>query len=361
MVYLTFIILTVPYLLYLGRVRFLRGRAQSLNYFLGAIPIILLWCLVIGGQYNVGTDYFSYLEIFSGRNISYIEDRGELAFVWFVKFCNSIGFSGQDLFFVYAFIWVLLLLFSFKNLVGIRNVYLMMFVFITFSTAFNNQMNIVRQYTAIYLFTYAFSLFFQRKYAIAFIFGVLTILTHVSSFIVLLITPLIIFFSKRLKSNKSLILLLSVAVLLSFFLNLNILKYALSIFDQYAHYLQSGRIESTGVIFKLTKLLYLPLMLYSVVKRRDMNLTKNENVLFNIGILSYCCKIALLNISIVGRIGSYFEILMCLPIVFLLRWFTVSKKQVDLFLVLMYLLVPYIVKVTYFATAEYSYHSIFLL
>ena len=355
-----FIALTVPYLLYLGRVKNLfGGMAITLRYLFLAIPIVILWCIVVGGQYNVGTDYFSYLRIFSGNGTNFILNRGEYAFTGFIQLCNSIGFYGQDLFFILSLIWILLLLLTFKNLVGLKYVYLLMLVFITFSTAFNNQMNIIRQYTAIYLFTFAFSLLYTKRYTGALVFGILMLLTHSSSIAVILILPLIVFVSRKLTSNKHLILFVSVAAILSFTLNDNVLHLIIGLFDQYAHYLTNGRFEDTSATTKLTKLLYMPLVIYSISMLPKMGLIRSERILFNIGILSYCCKIALLNISIVSRIGAYFEILMCIPLVFLIRHLKNTRQFSKLYLTIAFLLIPYVMKVTAFAVREYDYHSIF--
>lgn len=47
---------------------------KFLSYFILLTPLWLVWLLICGGQYDVGTDYFSYYNIFKSADISWYAD-----------------------------------------------------------------------------------------------------------------------------------------------------------------------------------------------------------------------------------------------------------------------------------------------
>ena len=108
MIYLLFLLVSCVYFSYLRQYR----RISSFQRFL------LFWGLLIGGQYGVGTDYFSYIRYFSGSDLSYFESKGDIFFARFIQFCNAIGIWGQGVFFVLSIISVLILLYVIHNIIG---------------------------------------------------------------------------------------------------------------------------------------------------------------------------------------------------------------------------------------------------
>ena len=116
MIYLLFIVVNCGYLSLLSKCRKL-SLGQTLLF---GLPMLMMWSLLIGGQYNVGTDYFSYMEMFvPGANLAYVnESRGEYAFSWFVETCQHLGVYGQGIFFVIAAVWSVIYLYIAYSLVG---------------------------------------------------------------------------------------------------------------------------------------------------------------------------------------------------------------------------------------------------
>ena len=100
MVYLFFLFYSQAYFYFLGKY-----STKLHEYYLLLTPIILLWVIIIGGQYNVGTDYFSYMKLFVGREgLSRYIDNGELLFVFLIQSCHNIGIYGQGILLVIVFI-----------------------------------------------------------------------------------------------------------------------------------------------------------------------------------------------------------------------------------------------------------------
>ena len=69
--------------------------------------------------------------------------------MYFVYLCNYLGFMGRICFYNCVF-WILSLLQISRTITTSKYVFIFVFVFVTVSTVFNNQMNGVRQYVAVY-------------------------------------------------------------------------------------------------------------------------------------------------------------------------------------------------------------------
>lgn len=362
MIYVLFLLISCLYFSYLKRYRCIFSFRKFLLY---SLPFIIFWGLLIGGQYGVGTDYFSYIRYFSGADLSYFESKGDVFFVEFIKLCNSIGIWGQGIFFVLAFISVIILLYVIHKVVGSKYAFLFLFIFIVFSGTFHNQMNGVRQYCAVYLFSIGMCLWLQKKYLLAIVFFSIMSFVHSSSIAVLLI---FLFLNRAwgFIAKRHILVLIVFAAFFVSLLNLNVLlQKVIPFFDQYAVYYNSGRIEGEEVskLVMVTKYIYIPVLLYSIYLYPRMQLNTMQQKCFVLGVCGYAFKISILSLFIVNRMGQYFEILMCIPMVFLLIYI---KRQgiryTYLYLMLiLFFFIPYALKVTYFAKGEYLYHSFFLL
>ena len=339
-----------------------------------SIPVIFVWVLMVGGQYAVGTDYFSYIGYFNSQDTSYFDDRRDILFSFFIKFSHSIGAYGQDLFFILSFIWIIVLLLITKNILidkKIKYIYLFFFVFITYSTSFNNQMNGLRQYTSVYYITLALVLLLKENYRLSIPWFICAVFTHFSSITIAVLGCGLYFLlfvvkSYDKKENIRLLSLIVIGSIITSWLINNIsyiepLIYKLreaEMFDDYTVY-YNNMTEMHSGFDKITKYIYAPIILYAISKIKYMNLSYYENRLFIFGILSYSLKILVTGIPFVSRLGAYFEVLMCIPIIYLLIYSLRTNKTTVFLFVLFYLILPYSMKVTYFAINEYTYHSIF--
>ena len=362
MIYLLFLLVSCVYFSYLRQYRRISSFQRFLLY---SLPFVLFWGLLIGGQYGVGTDYFSYIRYFSGSDLSYFESNGDIFFARFIQFCNAIGIWGQGVFFVLSIISVLILLYVIHNIIGSKYAFLFLFIFIVFSGTFHNQMNGVRQYSAVYLFTLGVCFWVQRRYILAIIFFSIMSFVHSSSIAVLLIFFFLNSAWHFIEERRILALIVIAAFFISM-LNLNVLlQKVMPFFGQYEVYYNSGRIEGEQVskLVMVTKYIYIPIILYSIYLLPRMHLTSMQKRYFVLGVCGYAFKISILSLFIVNRMGQYFEILMCVPIVFLLIYIKqCGKRYTYLYLLLLlFFIAPYALKVTIFATGEYSYSSFFLL
>lgn len=111
-----------------------------------------IWVIIIGFQFDVGTDYFSYLKIFedSSKVIKYFYIK-EYVFYYFVVGLQKIFKNGQYFFVIIAFLEVVLFMILVKSKIKKYNYFIILFL--TVCTVFHNQMNGIKQYFVIYLFT----------------------------------------------------------------------------------------------------------------------------------------------------------------------------------------------------------------
>lgn len=353
---------------YLRAIRFYKvGWARLL---LVSLPVVLLWILIIGGQYNVGTDYSSYIMHFNTKSEDLFYEKKEYLFGYLIYISHELGIYGQGIVLLISAIWIILLLIISKYFLNsnLRYLYIFLFVFIVFPATFNNQMNGIRQYVAVYFFTLAVCLAMTRKLVASVPYFVSSALFHHSSlvgivffgaiYIVLLLKKeiqrryLFIFVVVGIFLGMILIKSSSVISVLSNFQDVEELDYYVSYFSRH---------ERDGDILKLiSKYIYIPVILLSIYFVPKMNLNNLEKGFFNLGIISFVIRISIVAVPYVGRISAFFEILSCVPVVYMLIYFLQTRNKKLYILVLLYMLLPFAFKVTLFSVGEYDYHSYFL-
>lgn len=324
--------------------------------YLYLFPLILFWTLVIGGQYYVGTDYNSYLEIFKSTDsqLLYFKNKGEILFYYLVKLSHAIGLRGQAIFFIFAFLNVYLYL-KIDEKLKIDNHSLFFFLFITVSTLFHSQMNGIRQCLAVYLITIALLNLYQSKSLKFFICLFLAAGFHISS---LAILPL--YFFRNLKLNATLIrIIIIVSTILSFLSFDELLKSLIIYVPHYAHYVDSEYFnQDISLINKLTKLTTLPFYYISTILLSKGYLKTNyEYKLYIWGVLTYCLKLLCLISPVTYRLSYFFFIFSIIPLYFILIYLK-NKNHTIYNISLVYILLTYLIKILLFPTGEYSYSSI---
>lgn len=180
---------------------------------------IFLWCsfLIIfipaAIRYNIGADYFSYVNIFNEIKSSPELYHKELGFLWINQALIYLGLNSQSLFVVTSFIIYLFTYLSFPS----KNKLLFSFIFIT--TFYLVSFNLIRTAIVYSISLYVFSniYFNKNKYVINVILLILGFLIH-KSMLFILIIPFISFFTPiSLIKNKFFILFLYLLFLLSFY------------------------------------------------------------------------------------------------------------------------------------------------
>lgn len=327
-------------------------------YLLLYSPVWVLWLLICGSQYEVGTDYVAYYEIFSNAE-SYSHfylAKGEWLFTLIILSLHKLGISTQ-LFFAFFYSINFLCLIGIMYLLKDRSAWLFVFLFIAFSTVFNNQLNGLRQYTAIYIVTFAYICYYhKRSLPLLLIQIVLAGGIHLSAYLTL---PFIFVLKWKFKSKTSLILL-AIASYFALFGNLGVFNDFITTYvPLYKAYLESDFNTSNSSSIILTKFIFLPIYLYAVKLVKTNHINDFDLYVFRIGILGYAIRLAFLGNMIFNRVGQTFVLISILPVYIALKIMYSKNKLTPFILTTSFIAFFYLLKTIAFPKQEYLHNSIF--
>lgn len=331
--------------------------------FLLYIPPAYIYWFVLAFQYNLGADYFSYIDIAENGIRGYIQRNNEVGFIFIVRLINLLSLPPQSLFAIIGFIHTVLAFVLFDKLLKYKfKIWLIFFIFFVVSTIYHNQLNGLRQFVAILSTPIFLLLVFEKKYFKALIVALLALSFHNSFLLVLLLLPVFLFFKNSSKQTFFVIfLIMPLIYLLAFDLVLDsVVKY---IFPNYAHYLQSeNQLSFTKII---PKVYFIPLFVYFwYIYLNDKRSLWSESSIFNFLILvfaiTYCAYLTDVTFNFYGRFFQYFIIFYIFPIYYL---FYHMKKKKNIFaslMLFMYIFAPYLLKTVLFPVGEYRFETIIL-
>lgn len=317
--------------------------------------LFLIWIFICGSQYYVGTDYPAYISLFNGEGLDFYYYKGEILFAAFIDLCNWIGLRGQSLYYIFYSINFFFLYLILKR-IQFKHAYIFILLFITYSNIFNNQLNILRQITAIYIGTYSCMLLLEGKTK-KYIFGIfIATLIHTSSIV---LYSIYFINKKNIITHSFLKKILIISIIGSIIISPNIFNAFIPYLPiAYSYHISSGNVETYGLTLILTKYMFIPFFWLSLNLIKYNKLSKNETKLFYIGFIGFCFKLCLFKLSIVGRIADYFLIFSIFPLYFYLSY--LSKKRSLLFTIIISILILfYAMKTLVFPKSEYLYQSIF--
>jgi transmembrane protein EpsG len=352
MTYLVFILFVIIYSKY---VSFFKVRNwNSIKY----LPIYLLFIIILGLQFKVGTDYNSYLELASTNgDFGWIENKFEFSFVFLNKIVISLGWP-QLIFFFAAVIQIFFLskiVNDLEIIYELKSVWFFFFFF-TLSLIFFNSFNGIRQYIAIYISFYSFIKLIQGK-NIFFILGILFASSFHSSALFLLM-----FFLLRpllfVKFNFYFILL---TILFSGYFGLFYLQNLITEYiglTQYGEYLKSDyfylEIDPINILTKLPKVLVVLICAFFLETKYN-DISDKYKPLLNLSYLSLIFLMFSLFSPMLWRFYQYFDIFLIFPPLILFSY----NRQRDLSYILSaFLFFILLLKILIFNDYEYSYNSI---
>lgn len=276
--------------------------------------------------------------------------RFEPLFVEISRFFYRIGVKGQGLFFIYAAINAIVIFIASYRL-GIKHWAIFYFLLITVSTFFNNQMNGIRQCTAVAIIYWAFVELYNSK-----IKGSALILLA-TGFHYSAITNIVFIFLRKITNILTrfpqflLIVTLFISLLPSDESINSTLIEALP--DEIAEETQYERMYSDNtemskdvdIMVKLSKILLIPIYWLSLRTLKNNTLSLREKMFFRFGLLSYSLRCILLVNNLVGRFSYYFWIPSILPIYFYAVDLKNRNKILEMIFILLYCSATYFYKV----------------
>lgn len=341
MLYVIFIIFSC---FYLSQINEERSCSRLL---LKASPVILLWVAIIGGQFGIGADYNNYLTYF---NHPHFEMRFEPLFVEVTRFFHGLGLEGQDLFFLYAAINAIVIFIGSYRL-GIRHWAIFIFLFVTVSTFFNNQMNGIRQCTAVAFVYWAFVELYNSK-----IKGTALILLatgfHYSSLVNLVfmffrfITNILTKFPRLLLIITFIVSLLPTDDTINNTIIENLPDRVIEETDYERMYLDNEEMsEGIDWLMKLSKIILIPIYWWCLRALKEDYMTPKERMFFKFGLLSYSLRCVLLVNQLIGRFSYFFWIPSILPIYYYCSHLQDRNKKLEMILILLYCSIVFFIKV----------------
>lgn len=323
------------------------------------LPLILFWTFFCGSQFEVGTDYSAYINIFNGNNLDYFYKNGEILFFALVKLNNIIGVKGQFLFYI---IYSICFYFLFRTISYVNLKYTAVFIllYIALSTVFNNQFNTIRQCLSIYIGTYGamFAIGGKRLRAI-FLFGIAS-LFHISSiiFVIFLLPKKVL---HKLNESRQ-ILLMVIGIIGSLFLSPTMANSFIPFLPKtYGWYIEGDNLGSHSIITSVTKYIFTPLYILAVHNYSKMNLNKTNEIIFKWGIIGFTIRLLTLNLPLINRLSMAFILVSMFPIYFYLVYLIKERKQKTFEFITLLIFFFYAVKVILFPVGEYNYKSIFFI
>jgi len=339
--------------------RYIQEKKSLFRFFIKVSPVLFLWTLIIGGQYYIGADYIQYYGYFLNPDI---DSRFEPIFTIISHILYDYGFRGQTPFFFFALLNAIIIFIAAFRL-EIKNWAIFYFLLVTVSTFFNNQMNGIRQCIAVTFVFWGFVELYKSK-----ITGSLLIIIAAGFHYSALVCLLFLLLEKTTNIATRLPRILLLLTIAATFIPSNDLLNA-----QILHYLPDSVVEQTpyeamyenndntsasmGIIYKISKLLLVPVYWYALRLLKTDVLTEKETLFFKFGLLSFALRCVLLINNLIGRFSYYFWIPSIIPIYYLAVYFWKRKNIVALLLLLGYCSIAYFVKI---ALGQNEYKSSFI-
>lgn len=339
-------------------VLYVHGNKSLVNYMYAAVFCVFLWTIVQGGQYNVGTDYFTYLYYFNNpHSLSYFGDKGEWGFYYLINLCNNIGVIGQGVFVVIALLESVIF-FIICAKFDKKNPEIFILLYIVLSSLFHNQMNAVRQSIAVYFVTLSILYLVDKRWKEFVLLIVIAFTFHNSVLLFVLLLPLFFVIWKHYNSYLY-ILLLILSSAFAFLPAENLIREFSTHFPNYSHYAESEYLSEISFLGKITKVCMLPIYVYSLVVLKSNFLSSRGYRLFIVGIVAYSLKNICLVSSVTNRVGFYFMLISIFPVYYLIQYLQKTKQIKKVYIMYYMLILFYCMKVLLFPKGEYIYDSIY--
>lgn len=331
--------------------------------FIPPVIFFIIFFLLIGLQFDVGTDYFSYTSLFKGDYIDLYRRKNEFFFYYLCCFLCENKIHPQWGFIILSLIQFLCMN-SFLKFLNLRSYTIFFYLFFCVSTFIYNQTNGIRQYTAAAMLMLFVKYMFERKYIRMILSIYIASMFHSSAVLFIPVFFLMKIFVHRIKGWVWIIYLIISALMIK----INVVSQLIDFFpflSRYSHYLTSvwgsNKISLSNIF---TKIVYIPFYLLSL---KSLSRIKDEKncFLFQFGFFSYGVKLICLSSPMLSRFVIYLEFFTIMPLYYLFFDFYNEKIKIKYFNK-MYIFVffcisfgLFVLKTVVIPNAEYEYESIF--
>lgn len=338
-------------------------KKNFLSYFIILFPVWVVWLIICGGQYGVGTDYFTYYSLFREVDVEFYFVKNEWLFASIVELVRGLGLPAQSLFFVFYFINVFFfckILYYLEN----RTTFIYVLLYISLSTVFNNQLNGLRQYCAVHVISYAIISFCYNKSYIRYLLLVAVAGGfHLSAFLMFPFVFVIEYLRDKIVSRWLCVVFVIIGAIFSVNDSFEWLTDLMSTYlpSTYSSYIGGELDSGMNQLNVITKLAFVPVYLLSITVYSHSKLNKLDSFLYLVGIVGYAIRLFFLGNIIFNRVSYYFLLISILPIYVYLKYLYNNKRKLESYMIIFIFILLYLLKTILFAGGEYLYQSIYNL
>lgn len=355
-----FLLVFLSSTLYLYATRNLKSLS-FFKQFIVWIPTFLAFYIPMAFQKGVGTDYYSYISIYSSAVERYLyAQKGEYLFLWIIDFAKIFNHY-QSVFIIFSLI---ISLSFFYSLFVLKNKYdykawLIFLIYFSATGIYNTSFNTLRQSVVIALLPFLIHLFVKKRHLI-FLLCILALsflhksaLLYLSFYLVALIP-----------NNKKIVFFAFVFSTLLYTIDfvsiINILAnnpLTGLIFGNYSYYVDSSFFDAGPILSIATKLYYLPLfILFWLIYIKEKNINLYFDFTIKLWAVTCFMIIQMMHIGIFYRFWNMFAFLYVFPIYYVIDYYIKKRDALFVFLLILYIIIPYIVKVLILPSSEYLYN-----
>lgn len=327
-------------------------------YCFKVLPLFFIYTILLSFQDGVGTDYESYLNVFKLNQIELYKLKGEYLFYYIITYLN-VYIEKKEIFFIIFYSILNIAFFYWLYISKVKKKWIMLFLCLSLINMQQFQINTLRTSIAI-MFVSCIGIFiYENKKINVFIFTMLAMFFHRSGiFSIAVLFLLCLIAGRKLKINNSKIVKIFILVFFTIFSLIFINKIInsslfIKIIPFYKHHLLSGLGRTPEIKQLILKYWNIGIYIYAILIVDRLN--KRQSFFFNLGIYCYTLRMIFLNVYIFNRFTQYYLFFSIYPIYYLLEDRIKKRKILEIYLIVLYIFIPYFLKITILASGEYEY------
>ncbi|WP_180177237.1 EpsG family protein [Acinetobacter sp. YH12039] len=357
MMYILIFIFITTYLYFSERIRSSSFLAQLTIW----LPAFLVFFIPMAIQDSVGTDYKAYKSMYYDNDFSLYLIKGEFFLIKVIELAKILG-DPQFIFVIFSF---LISLSFFYSLFLLRNLgfspWLIFLLYFLVTGLYQTSFNVLRQ-SLVFSFLILLIYWVVKRENFKFFVSLFLLgFIHKTAYLYLV---LFVFF-KKIPSKKYIFYiflgsmffyaLFNQKLLISYILNVPLIS---SLTGNYTYYIDTDFFDAGKISSILPKLYYTPLFFcFWFFYLRSKKVDVFFDFLIFIWSLTYFMFFQMLYIEIYFRLWNMFSFLCIFPIYYIFQ--VLYRKNIWLLgILVLYLFVPFFIKVFIFPSAEYKYNYI---
>lgn len=324
---------------------YLSARKSNWKY---SVVAIIIYSIVFGFRYGVGSDHLGYLESYNLSLFSpiYLPERWEIGFLTIMKFFTNLQMPSCFFFGFIACLQLFLIFYSLRSYVSIYPFLAFTFVF---GSVWLTYANGLRQQLAFCVFISSLPYLIKKNVIKHYLLLGISVLMHSSAILLLPIYPLFCYKQDWFGKRKYQFFFLLIAIVLG---NLNIVGDILSLFELliiqlgYGFYIESSSDKvvemlqknvDVGVGYYLILFIDLLLIYYNSSIKKFFNL-KIFYLLYDLYFLGVLWHYLFISSQLFSRINYYFYGVQYIVASFALCYFYKAKSKAFYLLLVLYIL-----------------------